>query len=274
MPFLKFHIAFMPLHLLAVESFMKTPGRIVNSGIRPQFLVPPEMLLTSEPSIWKSCEDLLISQGLLNDAVVMGATATIGDLIAQFTQGISDGNAKDFTRLRFLSSMDLSRVQKYGVFGIADGVISHTWVYTLASLFQGQSYLDTLYSIFADSLFYTPLWCVWFLGAMATLEKKCLISFFANSFHTEWQSLVKISLGFYVPLNCVIYSSVPVQYRVTAFALGSLLNTALVSYWADSMNAAPTTDDVVVPSNLSTNTDVADTSTPGVEVLGNKSPLE
>lgn len=251
--FVNFLIVLLLLNSSTYESFkiIRHTPTDVSCHRRPRYLVPPEMLLGSDSSLWKSCEDVLISQGLLNDAVVMGATSTVGDLIAQFSQGMSDDDSKDFTSSRFSSFMDFSRVKKYSVFGVADGVVSHVWVYSLAALFQGQSYLDTVYSIFADSLFYTPLWCVWFLSAMAALEKKCLVSFFSGSFHTEWRSLIKISLGFYVPLNCVVYSMVPVQHRVIAFALGSLLNTALVSYWSDSTRVTNSINQIDVEKSIS-----------------------
>jgi len=182
-------------------------------------------------------------ESYLHDAAVMGVTSTIGDLIAQATQNKALS--------RFSSFMDINRIQKYSVFGLADGIISHTWVYSLATLFQGQSYSDTISSIFADSLFYTPLWCMWFLSAMAALEKKCLKSFFVDSFSSEWQSLLKISLGYYIPLNCIVYSTIPVEYRVTAFAIGSLLNTAIVSYWSSDSTRLMTSK-TIPPTALST----------------------
>jgi len=232
------------------------PSPRSNKYLKPLNLSPPHLavdIIADSQNLFKSFEDVLISQGLLNDALVMGATTTMGDIVAQCSQQASS-KAKtlvsEFTASRLQNLVDLSRTQRFGMFGLVDGMFSHTWAYFLASFIHGTSTSDVLKGVAADCVFYTPIWSVWFLFAMATMERRCMNAF-KDTFPTEWQSLTTLTNGFYVPLNCLVFATVPVEYRVTTYAFASLLFTIGLSFWSSTSDGKeePPVKDVKVENN-------------------------
>eukprot|EP01041_Mallomonas_annulata_P008695 gene8695-17957_t len=205
-----------------------------------------EVLFNGE-CLWRTCSDNILStDGLAHDAIVMASMNAVSDIAAQL---LSKKTTKDLTK----ESYDFKRTERFALFGLADGMVSHFWVYSLAVFVHGNSLTDIVTSVFADNLLYTPIWCVWFIAAMAVLENKSM-SNFVNTFKSEWQSLFLLSLGFYFPLACVIYSFVHLENRVLAFALGSLLYTILLSLWSTDENRSRDPSNINSLSNSHSNT--------------------
>ena len=162
------------------------------------------------------------SDGLVVDMLTCACINTASDTLAQATERFQSSSAASF---------DGARTQRLGSFGVADGGVSHVWFLALDGVVgEGQGMLETAVKTAADALVYTPLWCAWFLVAMALLEGRDLGSVPAIV-RRDWLELFRGNLGFFLPLTSLIYGFVPREGRVLAFGVASLVYTTILSLW-------------------------------------------
>ena len=186
-------------------------------------LAPP-MLDATE--VLRMYERLAESNGLATDIATNGLIHVVSDSVAQATERtslIARAPARDGT--------DFARTTRFGVFGAADGAVSHGWFWALdAVVGESGSMSETLLKVAADQLVYTPLFCVWFLAAFVVLERRDPRTI-PLVVRTEWWELYRGNAGFFLPLTGIIYGTVPRDERVLAFGAGSLIYTWILSLW-------------------------------------------
>ena len=180
------------------------------------------------------------SSGVLSDSVAVACSYAVSDTLAQLTERrLAKANGAE-------GRFDAARTQRLALFGIADGAFYHTWFVVLDGLIgDGQGAIQTLSKTAADTMVYTPIWCAWFLLAMAVLESRDLQAVPANLrrvpsiWRSDWQELLRGTVGFFLPFTAVLYGLVPLQQRVFAFGCLNLIYTTLLSMWnANSLPVA------------------------------------
>ena len=172
------------------------------------------------------------SSGMLADSFAVACSYALSDTLAQLTERrLAKANGAE---VRF----DAARTQRLALFGIADGAFYHTWFVVLDGLIgDGQGAIQTLSKTAADTLVYTPFWCAWFLLAMAVLESRDVhdvpehLRRVPSIWCSDWQELVRGTVGFFLPFTAVIYGFVPIKQRVFAFGCLNLIYTTLLSMW-------------------------------------------
>lgn len=80
------------------------------------------------------------------------------------------------------------------------------------------------------SLLIPQIWCVWFLIAFVVLERKDVRTI-PSVLRSQFGELYRGNLGFFLPLQGVIYGCVPRNQRVLAEELANLVYTTLLSLW-------------------------------------------
>ena len=156
--------------------------------------------------LWAAYEALADSNSLLTDIVTNGAIHVASDSAAQQCErsglvatrsGAADGGG----------TVDIARTARFGTFGSVDGAVSHLWFVVLDAVVGEDGTLDqTLLKVAADAAIYTPLFCVWFLGAFVVLEGRDWRSI-PRVVQTEWLELFRGNLGFFLPITGLIYGT-------------------------------------------------------------------
>lgn len=169
-----------------------------------------------------------IDSGLLTDILTCGCINTASDTLAQLTER-ADAPTGAF---------DAGRTRRLALFGLADGAVSHAWFLALDGMVgEGQGAVETLSKTAADAFLYTPLWCLWFLLAMAVLESSDWravphsLRRVPSIWRSDWLDLLRGNLGFFLPFTGLIYALVPRERRVFAFGMASLIYTTFLSLW-------------------------------------------
>lgn len=122
----------------------------------------------------------------------------------------------------------MERFRNFAVFGFVDGAVSHSWFLVLDHVIKGHQFTDVLARILADNLLYSPIWCAWFISAMAFVE-------YVFTAKDQRPSRVVV-----FPVTCVIYTITPASHRVMVAALGSTIYTIMVSLWNASKEESST----------------------------------
>lgn len=157
--------------------------------------------------LWASYEALADSNSLLTDVVTNGAIHIASDSVAQQLErsGLVATRSADGVG----GTVDLARTARFGTFGSVDGAVSHLWFVVLDAVVGEDGTLgQTLLKVAADAAVYTPLFCVWFLGAFVVLEGRDWRSI-PRVVHAEWLELFRGNLGFFLPITGVIYGNAP-----------------------------------------------------------------
>eukprot|EP00931_Biecheleriopsis_adriatica_P006291 TRINITY_DN107708_c0_g1_i1.p1 TRINITY_DN107708_c0_g1~~TRINITY_DN107708_c0_g1_i1.p1 ORF type:complete len:290 (+),score=63.27 TRINITY_DN107708_c0_g1_i1:51-872(+) len=178
-------------------------------------------------------ESLLDSEGVLVDVATAAALNAASDVVAQGTEAMErTGMEKD------ADGFSVSRTLRYGAFGSLDGFAGHHWFETLDAVLprSGNDVADTALKVLADSLLYTPCWCVTFLAAMALMEGRGPKEA-ATEVRRDFVELLKGNYGITLPFVALIYGSVPVRYQVAGFACLTLAYTIVLSLWANARGA-------------------------------------
>eukprot|EP01036_Dinobryon_divergens_P036140 gene36140-46988_t len=169
-------------------------------------------------------QSIMANNGLLADMVTVLGTTSLSDFIAQSTEKSQSLLANNALPTRF----DSNRLLRFTIFGFLDGAVGHGWFQLLDQVINGNGGIFVVEKIAADSLIYTPVWCFWFVSAMSVLKGNFDIT---QALKSEWKELLWIDLGFFLPLSCIVYSVVPLESRVTVFAVASVIYTVVVSLW-------------------------------------------
>lgn len=174
----------------------------------------------------------------LLDAEVATDVATAATLNAASDIVAQSSETKD-------SRISSARVLRYAIFGSLDGFAGHHWFEALdAAPKTGDLVLDTVAKVLADSLLYTPCWCVAFLMVMAVLEGRGLQAGVAEV-QRDFLELLRGNYGFTLPFVALIYALAPVRYQVACFAALTLAYTIVLSLWA---NARPQSSELPATS--------------------------
>eukprot|EP00929_Paragymnodinium_shiwhaense_P077993 TRINITY_DN40326_c0_g1_i2.p1 TRINITY_DN40326_c0_g1~~TRINITY_DN40326_c0_g1_i2.p1 ORF type:complete len:289 (+),score=25.24 TRINITY_DN40326_c0_g1_i2:49-867(+) len=173
--------------------------------------------------VWAGYEELLRSNGVLTD------TATTA-----FIDALSDGIAQTAER-KEQKSADLARALRYAAFGTVDGFASHYWVQFLDRLVPdfGAWEVTTTAKVVVDSLVYTPLWCVVFLGMMALLEGRGWQAA-QDDISCDFSKLLGGNFLISLPFVACVYGLLPVRFQAAGFATLTLVKTCIISFWASS----------------------------------------
>ena len=93
---------------------------------------------------------------------------------------------------------------------IHTGAVSHVWFLALdTAVGDGQGITETLTKTACDALVYTPLWCLWFLAALAVLEAPSVqampesLRAVPSIWKSSWAELYRGNVGFFLPLTGV-----------------------------------------------------------------------
>jgi len=192
--------------------FTSTPRLQPSLRCRPIILGPNE--------VWTAYEAAAESNSLLTDI----ATAMV-------VNAVSDSAAQSLQSLQWGEGFSAIRTGRFLAFGAADGAASHAWFEGLDQIVgEDGTFVETLLKVASDALVYTPIWCCWFLAAFVILEGRSALNI-PRVIRTEWLELFRGNLGFFLPLTCLIYGSVPRDERVLAFGVASLVYTAILSVW-------------------------------------------
>lgn len=168
-----------------------------------------------------------LSEGIVEDAIILGMITTVSDIVAQIFEKQSPlpNNLQNI-----LSKLDHIRTRKFAIFGAIDGILSHSWYFALNKYIQGAEIFDIFKKILADTFLFQPIWCVYFLLIMAFLEKKS-VEGVIESVRTDWWELFSISTGFYFPLGCLVYSLFPKDAWLFIFSIGNFFYNVCLSLW-------------------------------------------
>jgi len=179
---------------------------------------------------WEGYETLLDKEGLLVDTATGSTITALSDTLAQATE-----KAKDRRWDTYLSP---ERVGRYAVFGAIDGFAGHNWFEALDASVprSGEWVADTLLKVTADSLFYTPGWCVVFLCIMAILEGRGVAGAISD-LRRDYLELLRGNYGFTLPFVILIYGLVPVRFQVAGFAALTLAYTIVLSLWENARSS-------------------------------------
>ena len=111
--------------------------------------------------------------------------------------------------------------------------MSHVWFQQLdRAVGLSNLVLATCAKVLLDLAFFTPVWCVAFLGAMALMQGQGPREA-GRRIRTEGLELYTGNLLAWLPANFVIYSVVPLELRVPAFGIYNLVYTIFLSFWAE-----------------------------------------
>lgn len=147
----------------------------------------------------------LLNNPILSDMFTATISYTLSDTIAQFSEIIASKSASDGDKNLLLNSIstddggkvkdfNLDRLIKFLVFGFLDGAVSHGWFVGLDEVISGDDILSVIYKVTADTLIYTPLWCVWFIFGISILEGSLWRKYVSNELAKEWKELAFIDL--------------------------------------------------------------------------------
>lgn len=183
------------------------------------------------------------SEGIITDTLTLGTISTAGDFVAQFAQKQSlisrfppDLLSQGHT---IISSLDVERTQRFAVFGLFDGIITHSWYFSLNNFVQGSDFNAIAQKVMADALIYQPIWCLYFLLLMTYFEKKSIDTVF-DTLKADWWELFANSSWFYVPLSCFVYGFVPPENWLITFSSASFIFNILLSMWKSSKSGGAT----------------------------------
>lgn len=177
--------------------------------------------------LWSAYEAAADSNSLATDIITSGTINVISDAVAQVTERTPLVQRQLVRK----GGPDWARTGRFGVFGSADGAVSHAWFAGLdAVVGESGTLSETITKVAADQLIYTPLFCVWFLAAFVLLEGRPIASI-PSVLRAEWFELFRGNAGFFLPLTGLIYGFVPRDERVLAFGAGSLVYTWILSLW-------------------------------------------
>ena len=194
------------------------------------------------------------------DAVTCAALYLASDMGAQMLR-----NA-DEPALEAASSVCVRRVGRYAAFGLLDGCVSHYWFSALDDALPAPLLPPTVVpsdgsalppaimdavlvaeKVVADLVCFTPLWCAAFLFCMEAMRsgfRQTTIGFGAGlaaaRVKADWFELYTGNVAAWLPINALIYGVVPLQRRVLAFSVATLLYTLVLSAW-DAAKAERTT---------------------------------
>jgi hypothetical protein len=192
-------------------------------------------LRTWHPQTLVKCTDI--------DCVCSDSLAQLTEQLKALKLNFRPGDAATFAWITDMER-DAARTLRLATFGIVDGAVSHYWFIANDSLFgDGQGLVDTLGKTAADALIYTPIWCAWFLLAMAILQSESVAAVPTNLrkvptiLRSDWLQLFRGNVGFFLPLTGLIYGFVPREERVLAFGLASLVYTTILSLWNNARDS-------------------------------------
>ena len=214
---------------------------VATEGFRPWRPVRSPTKRMADADLFGAYASAAENAGLLTDVLTCGCINTVSDSLAQFTEQVTERRRhRSPNEDNSASAVDPARTARLATFGLFDGAVSHSWFEALDGVVgEGQDGLSltTLAKSAADALVYTPLWCAWFLVAMAVLEAPNLAAVPAcaggapRAVRSAWAELYRGNVGFFLPLTGLIYGFVPIGERVLAFGVASLVYTTILSLW-------------------------------------------
>lgn len=203
----------------------------------------PVIMRTKSNKFMVVDELVRLSEGIISDSLTLGTIATAGDFVAQFYQRQPFENRISPDLLSNVHSMvstfDIERSQRFAAFGLFDGVVTHSWYFSLNNVVHGTDVWAIGQKVMADALIYQPLWCAYFLFLMTYLEKKN-VDGVVHTFKADWWELFANSSWFYVPLSCFVYGFIPTENWLITFSTASFVFTILLSLWKSSTTEAKT----------------------------------
>ena len=161
---------------------------------------------------------------IMIDMITLAFTTAISDLIAQSAE-----RSQDITSGKL--SYDLKRVARFALFGFLDGAVGNLWCHNLDKVVKGSSKLALVAKVIADMFVYTPLWAVFFITTMSLLKGIWRIEELVKELRSQFLELFGIDVGFYLPVNLVVYGLVPLNRRVAVFGLASVVYSTILSLW-------------------------------------------
>lgn len=109
----------------------------------------PNQLLDKVPGIFMLYKEFRgISEGILEDAIILGTLTTVSDVVAQIIEKRSPLCTNFQTTL---SKLDQIRTRKFAIFGMIDGILSHSWYFALNKYIQGVEIFEIFKKILADT---------------------------------------------------------------------------------------------------------------------------
>lgn len=164
--------------------------------------------------------------GILQDVATTSASYLVSDAIAQ----------KAASRNASLDDLDWSRGARYVSFGCIDGALSHLWFARLDRV-VGALALPSFappagVKVVCDLCLFTPAWSLVFLLYMELSQGSSAEKALARV-REEWGALYAGNLLAWGPFTFVLYSIIPLKWRVPALNVFNVLYTIVLSFWAE-----------------------------------------
>ncbi len=182
-------------------------------------------------SVWHSYMQVLTDFPVATKAVTSATVYTIGDVIAQQTEGTS---VAELDRMRVLRSLLAG--------GIGHGPLSHCWYNVSENFFQNILHLTAWWSfipkIAVDQLFWGPIWNNTYLLLLGLMKFDSLEQIWSDVKRTT-VPLVVSGLKLWPLAHCVTYGLVPVENRLLWVDLVEIVWVTILASSAAGAHGVP-----------------------------------
>ena len=195
------NLTFLAAVVAAVLHWMVT----INGGM-PAGTTLPEFVQHMPSAVWNRYSEILAAHPVLTKAVTSGTVYTIGDVIAQRTEGTS---VADLDRMRALRSM------LAGLIG--HGPLSHCWYqfseFLFHDVFHCTAWWSFLPKIVIDQSIWGPIWNNTYILLLGIMQRDTLANMWSDVKRTTIP-LVLSGLKLWPLAHIVTYGLIPVENRL------------------------------------------------------------
>lgn len=174
----------------------------------------------------------------LLDSLTAGVLYSISDGFAQWQQHRQlvrkhrGSTGTTTARTPVWGGLQITRVLRFGSFGLMDGFCSHFWFNWLDSQGFASDTLGVGMKLLADFTLFTPNWCWVFIMYTSLYEGRGVKSAMAQV-RRDWKELYTGNVITWFPFNVVLYGYVPLEYQVLAFSSFTVLYSIFLSLWTE-----------------------------------------
>ncbi len=199
--------------------------------------------------VWHSYTQVLADFPVATKAVTSATVYTIGDVIAQQTEGTSVG---ELDRMRVLRSLLAG--------GIGHGPLSHCWYNVSENFFQNILHLTAWWSfipkIAVDQFFWGPIWNNTYLLLLGLMKGDSLPNIWSDVKRTT-VPLVLSGLKLWPLAHCVTYGLMPVENRLLWVDLVEIVWVTILASSAAEAHSPPVPESVLEEATNEKDTAVA-----------------
>ncbi|CAJ1954875.1 unnamed protein product [Cylindrotheca closterium] len=179
---------------------------------------------------WKSYEAVLSTNPISTKAATSATVYSIGDFIAQKTEGCDDKDGLDFLRI--------ARSGLAG--GIGHGPLSHFWYNLSEDFFNNVAHLTAWWSflpkIAVDQTVWGPIWNTSYIFLLGLMRRETAGKMFDDA-KSSTIPLFLDGLKLWPLAHCVTYGLIPVENRLLWVDLVEILWVSILATKASSLNS-------------------------------------